>query len=990
VVRRPVIAVALVAVVAAAAAGQQVGSIRGQVTDQDLDVPLAGAQVLIVEADRTTTTGGQGDFVFGRVPPGRYTLAFTKEGYARQVKDNVVVAAGQMTEVDAALSGEFVQMKEFVVERVRIGVPTEKELLEIRERAPQLMDLVSVDLISKAGIGDVAGALPLVSGVSVQEGKYAVIRGLPDRYVSSQMNGVRLPTADIEKRAVQLDQFPIGVVESIRVSKTFTPDQQGDASGGAVDVVLRGIPEKPMLKFKVGTSYHSQATGEERFLTSRGGGVNCLGRDDGGRGLQAEFYEAGGGDGKYPGAVGVSRDDAPRNYDWSLTAGGKHVFGSGVKVGALASAYYKHKSKFSDEGRDDSCWILSPGDPMTPAKFVVVDSDDDYKTGLFDVMQGSEEVMWGALGTAGVEFAGQELKLAYLHTHDAEDVATLAEDTRGKQAYFPGYDPCDFNSPGWDKPLGAPWLRNETLTYTERTTDTLQLSGRHELPLPELRAGDFFSVLYPEVDWTVACSYAGLSEPDKRRFGTFWLPGLEIGGFVFPSTHVASKDAANFFLGNLQRTWKDLSEQSRQHFVNVKFPFEQWSGDEGYVKLGCFQDRVHRAYDQESVSNFDDSHTQSEGEWEDLWSARWNGQVHRLTDGNIDVDYEGDQEIAAWYYMVDFPLCSWLRIIGGARYEETVLSIVNDPEPFVTWVPPGAVDRVILRPGDADVEFEQKDVLPSIGFQFKPIKDVTLRGSYSRTVARQTFKEMTPIEQQEYLGGPIFIGNPNLKMSALKNYDVRLDWAPHEGALLSASYFYKKVKDPIEYYQRSIGFTFTTPTNYPRGSLSGLELEVRQPLGLIWKPLEGLSVGGNATFIRSDVLLPPEEREVLAELGAPMKSRPMTNAPEHLYNLHLTYDVERLGLTLGVFYTVRGDTLISGAGRGGGLFVPSVYETEYDTLNVTVSKKLGEHCTLSFAAKNLTDPRIQTVYRSEYIGKDVNKRSYHKGMEFSMSFSVEF
>src|SRR5262249_58743734 len=117
-----------------------------------------------------------------------------------------------------------------------------------------------------------------------EDGTFAVIRGLPDRYVSSQMNNVVLPTADENKRAVELDQFPAPVIESIQVSKTFTPDQQGDASGGAVNVRLRGIPDTPVFQFKNQLTYNSQVTGRSDFLTYQGRGVHFWGRDDGGRG----------------------------------------------------------------------------------------------------------------------------------------------------------------------------------------------------------------------------------------------------------------------------------------------------------------------------------------------------------------------------------------------------------------------------------------------------------------------------------------------------------------------------------------------------------------------------------------------------------------------------------------------------------------------------------------------------------------------------------
>ncbi len=242
------------------------------------------------------------------------------------------------------------------------------------------------------------------------------------------------------------------------------------------------------------------------------------------------------------------------------------------------------------------------------------------------------------------------------------------------------------------------------------------------------------------------------------------------------------------------------------------------------------------------------------------------------------------------------------------------LGIINEPERDVTWLPPGSSGPVKLNPGDANVSFEQSDILPSIGFEFRPFETITLRGSFSETVARQTFKELSPIQQQEFLGGDVFIGNPELKMSALRNYDLRLDYTPYEGGLVSASYFRKMIYDPIEYVQRNAGFTYTTPANYPKGELSGFEIEIRQQMARIWEGFEGLSLGANATFIDSEVTLPPDEIAGFSQpnIMAPMTKRHMTNAPEHLYNLFLTYDLDPL-TQLGLFYTVRGDTLVAGA-----------------------------------------------------------------------------
>lgn len=985
----------LLLLVAPSVQAQQAGGIRGTVYDQDFGVPLAAAKVQIIETGETVTTTEDGNYAFAQVQPGTYTVVFSKEGYTRLVRADVVVSPGSMTELDAWLAGSFTEMDEFVVQDLQLGAGTEIGLLELRMDSPALMDSISADLISRAGASDAAGALKLVAGASVQDGKYAVIRGLPDRYVNSQMNGVRLPTADADKRAVQLDQFPAAAVESIQVSKSFTPDQQGDASGGAVNVVLKSIPDETVFRVGFGTSYNTAVVQADRFLTSEDGGVGDWGSER--RHIQADRLGK-----SWDGAVGVSSGDEPTDYKWSVEAGGKHELDSGIRIGALGNLFYERDSSFFDDGINDSYWVETPGAAMTPQYSQGSPSQGEFKTSLFDVTQGGEEVKWSGLGVLGLETENHTFSLTGFHTQVAEDVATLAEDTRGKAYYFPGYDADDPSHPGNQERDAAPYLRTETLEYTERTTDTLQLRGRHTLFDPEVRIPRFFSLLRPEADWGMSHSEATLYQPDKRQFGSMWWaasynPGFPpyIPPFTSPPVHRPFKPAANFTMGNLQRVWKDIAEESDQFYFNLKLPFEQWTEDEGYFKFGVFHDSVDRQYDQESFSNFNDNRSSYEGRFGDFWSRKFPSEDHPITAAEIDVDYEGEQNIRAWYCAADVPLTHSWKILGGARVEETEILMTNNPEKDVTWIPPGSPSAVVLRPGDADVSFQQTDVLPSIGLVYTPAEQVALRASYSETIARQTFKELSPIQQQEYLGGDVFIGNPLLRMSALRNYDLRLDYTPYPGSLVSLSYFRKDIKDPIEYVQRIADFAYTTPINYPEGEINGVELEIRQELGRFWQQLEGLSLGANATLIDSEVTLPPEEAAQFDQpnINAPMRTRDMMNAPEHLYNLFATYELDRLGLTdteLALFYTVQGDTLVAGAGQSKGHLVPDVYATEYGTFNLSLSKTVRDRYKFTFQAKNLTDPAIRTVYRSDYIDGDVTKTSYHKGRDFSLSLIARF
>ena len=125
------------------------------------------------------------------------------------------------------------------------------------------------------------------------------------------------------------------------------------------------------------------------------------------------------------------------------------------------------------------------------------------------------------------------------------------------------------------------------------------------------------------------------------------------------------------------------------------------------------------------------------------------------------------------------------------------------------------------------------------------------------------------------------------------------------------------------------------------------------------------------------------------QIRAPMDARDMTNAPDHLYNLFLTWDLEATGTQVALFWTVQGDTLVAGATQSAGNFVPSVYAEGWGTLNLSVNQRLGEYVRLQLQAKNLTDPQIREVYRSEYIGDDVTRSAQSRGVDLAIGIGGE-
>ncbi len=980
--------------------GQQSGSIQGTVKDADFDAPLVGAKVELVETRTSVETGARGGYSFPDVAPGSYTLVFSKSGYTRSLRE-VAVLAGQLSDADAELEGDFTDLDEFVVEPVfQIGGGSELGLLNLRSESPSLLDSISADLMKRSGVSDAGDAVKRIAGATVTEDSTPVVRGLPDRYVPSLVNGVRLPSANEDKRAVELDQFSTAVVESIQIAKTFTPDQQGDGSGGVVNVITKAIPDQPVFSISASSSYNSQVTNEGSFLSYEGGGVGGLGQQAGDRGPQLDNL----GD-NWEGAVGVSDSaaSAPRDYKISSAIGGSRGYDNGAKVGGFLSLYYERDSAFFDNGVDNSLWLRDRDEGLIPqVRGSGSVQAGDFQTALFDIVQGSQQVQWGGTASAGVEFDDHAFGLTYLHSHTAEDRATLAEDTRGKEFYFPGYDPNDPGGPGnvggdLDQVSTAPYLRTHTLEYTERTTGSLQLRGDHTFDVDPIPLGESFRMLDPELNWVLSSSFADLNQPDKRLFGAIFRPRSFVPGGAGPPVindpfFESFRPADNVNLGNLQRTFKKIEEDSTQGAMDLKLPFEQWDEHEGYLKFGAFEDRVDRAFTLDNFSNGNDPNSTYFADYGQFWTDIWQDQDHFIDEQLTDVDYDGEINISAWYSMFDMPLSETFNVIGGVRFESTDINVNLSPEEEALWVPPGGTSIANLGEGEGDAEFSSNNALPAISAVYQVTPDVTLRGAYSKTIARQTFKELVPIVQQDFLGGPIFIGNPNLELANLDNYDLRVDYRPSDSTFLSASYFLKHIENPIENIQRVVNFGFTTPVNYPEGELSGIELEARQGLGDFAEILDGFAIGANATFIDSEVTFPDAELQQidLTGVGFDQTTRDATNAPEFLYNVYMTYDLEDFGTQFGLFYTVQGDTLLAGDSTSQNNFIPAVYQREFGTLNLSIGQRLTKHLNLRIQAKNLTNPTIETVYRSSLLESDATRSSFTRGVEYSIGLSANY
>jgi TonB dependent receptor/Carboxypeptidase regulatory-like domain/TonB-dependent Receptor Plug Domain len=1009
------------------------GTIRGSITDREFGVPVAGATVSILGTRARVQTSESGSFTLPNVAPGTYTVVVTKDGYTREVRANVVVSGGQLTDVDASLAGEFEEMDEVVAQDVNleqqesepIQVLTPPEIappvilqpgdFTLRLESPQLLDILGVETISRSGAGDAAAALLLVPGATLQEGKYAVVRGLPDRYVSVLLDSVRLPVSTPGKRAVQLDQFPSAVIESIQVSKSFTPDMQGEASGGGVNVVLRDIPDEPILQFRAQYGTNSQVKNGS-FLTYPGGKLDYWGNND----VLQTYPELNGQ--SWPGnPTGTQTGSAPPIYKWSTTAGDSWEVDDDLKIGAFGNFFYDAGASYFSNGVLDSLVQEGPGRSLTPqVNGDVPDPSGDYSgqtfdTQLFDVTQGTQSVQWGGMGSFGVETSEHKLGTKFIYTRLAESQAVLLEDTRGKYFFFPNYDVAKPDDPGNQlAPNAAPWQRLETLDYTQVTTQALIFNGEHRLdflgpgendPIPEpLGFGA------PKLDWRFSLSKASESQPDQTQFASYWTADTTnpVSGDPIPATWVGNPPAQLTDVGWVQHINYDNQESSSQGALNIKVPFLQWNDREGYVKTGMFIDSLDRTYDQDTFQNQGDTNTTFAGQWDSPWSQVFPGEVHPMFQSDRDISYDGNQLIAAGYGMIDLPFTDTMNVVGGVRYETTAMTTTVRPDENAVWLDPNDPSQTPLSFTGAPIwnaDIEQANWLPMIGWNWNMREDLVLRLAFAQTLARPNFFEIVPVVQYEYVGGPTFIGNPQVQLSSLDNYDARLDWTPEEGWLISGSVFYKTIDQPIQYVQRFASFAYTTAVNYPDATLFGTEIEARvtaEPL--LGEDFKGLAGGLNFTYMTSEVTLSAQDASAFSNYGVNLTSVPMTGTPDYLFNANVTYDFEPWGTQLGLFYNYQGKSLISAATtdatpsppaapgiQTGTLLVPSIYQLGYSTLNFTLRQPLLWGFAFNFAAKNLTNPVRETQYETVDGQTGINS-SYTAGvdLQFGLSFQLIF
>lgn len=933
------------------ALAQKSGHIVGKLVDSQSGEPLIGASVFIEGTTMGAQTDLDGNYLIKRVPPGSYTVMISSIGYNTVKIELVEVKSDESYSLDYALESKSITLDKIVV-KAKTLQNTDAGLLVKRQNSNTISDAISAESITQSGSGDAAEAMSRVTGASVVGGKYVYVRGLGERYSNARLNGTILPSADPNKRSVQMDLFPTGLLDNITVEKTFTPDKPGSFSGGSVDLKTKDLPERLTMSLSTSVSHNSNANLNGEFLSSARGSKEWLAYSDGFYDLPDELANN-----ELPNYASASKDPAeaqlldqlsksfnssfqpikrksPLNQSYAFSFGNNYSLWE-RPLGVLASLSYSHSYSYYDDGVTTR-WDLTGYDAPSLT--------NEY---YFSDIKGVEDVLWGGMLSMNYRLGtNHKLSGQYVYNRHGEHEAR----------YLTGTVWEDFNSEADVYPF-----ETRAVSYIEQSIGSLQLNGDH-----------YFKPL--KTSWKAAFTSTDRNEPDQRFFSnTKWLGKVA----DYPGQPYDERRDTVVYMINASmypvpaHYYRDLAEDNREYQLDFSLPLGKREGRETKLSWGTsYLDTDREVNESRYNVNWDEfpDGFSVDGDPDNFTSDDNMGLIGEtvivnpntgdtiryyadfanfLTDGTSQKNnYSGDVKITAGYGMIDFSLTKRLSVLTGVRFEHTKMTISN----------------AALEASNADSllgEIDENDWLPSLSIIYRLQDDMNVRLAYGRTLARPTLRELSPVSSFEFVKGFLLVGNPDLKHTRINNFDARWEWFPHPGELFAVSGFYKRFYDPIErtIIDNNLNIQYQ---NVDRGVVYGAEFEIRKSLDLIHDNLRNWSIDGNFTLTHSEVDLGVHEAS--KNKG---DTRPLQGQSPYLLNIRLLYDNFTSGTSFALLYNVFGERLSEVSGT----LAPDVYEQPRHMFDVTLSKRLWGGLTFKTGVKNIFDSNVKKTieYDKEYV-----------------------
>ncbi len=882
----------------AAAPGPR-GFVVGQIVDRESGRPLSAANIVLVGTTLRTQTDLDGRFRLP-APAGTYSARAFRLGNAPSQIDSVRVVAGATVTANFALGGVAVQLSSVAVTAGPVRATSEDALLAMQRSAPRVSDGISAQAIARAPGSSASDAIVRVTGVAIVDNKFAIVRGLAERYSNTLLNGVELPSPEPLKKIVPLDLFPSSLLESIVVSKTATPDRPGDFAGGSVEVTTKEFPDQRVAEGSASFGWNSQSTFRDvPHVAQRG--IDWLGFDAGGRRQMPSPLPT-----QADGSVAFnprSEQFAERlrnvwapaltpiepNLGLAANFGGR-VGGDGAPFGYAVSATLNRQVE------------------ATPNRLAQLVFDEN--TGIPDQGYVSSEsatsVDLGAIANFAMRL-GPTQKLGWKNIYTRNTDERLARRT-GFETYNGNVERLIYQS-----------------TYVARSLFQTQLTGDHLIA----------PVFGSRLEWKATLAFSSRDEPENRSLIYFRDPAQTVFELA------ASKPSPFWF--------RFLDDQTRSAQVDWSVPVG-FLPDGTQFKTGWLYRERRRTFNGfffRAVPSIDPlmrPFLQLRPE-EALGPEALGAAVDLRRESVFTVPYESNDDVRAAYAMGDLPITSWLRVIAGVRTEDWRLTLYN-----------GTRRAPILEP----TRRRNVDMLPSVNVTISLSDRQNLRLAAYQTVARPDAREVSPDQFVAVTGDCGNQGNPNLRRARILNGDLRWEYYPAAGELISVSLFGKNFTDAIGEILAYTGSSNCDVlyTNFEAAMVAGGEFEFRKALTFLPGPLARLGLGMNLTLVRSSATV-----RVDSALAITYK---LQGQSDQLANLNVNYTDDARGLDASMVLNYFSDRIVrygiasistSSTGENTILQVPGVIEQGRVSLDAKLRKRVGRR-TISLSARNLTDNEV--------------------------------
>lgn len=891
--------------------------IKGVVIDQKSKETLIGAIVTVDGTNVKAITNIDGNFqIDGLDKEKKYTLYINYVGYKTQKIDGV-----QAKDADQviALQPDEQQLKEVTVTAVERR-NTDAAMIQVAKNSPVIVSNVSAQEISRTQDTNAGEVIRRVPGVSLIDDKFVMVRGLSQRYNNVWVNGGAVPSSEADSRAFSFDIIPSSQIDNLTIVKSPTAEYPADYSGGFIIVNTKEIPAENSFNIAVGGNWNTSSA-FQNFSYSKGSGTDFLGFDNGLRSLNGGIHAA---------------------LNPQLNANGKPVgdyatslLGNGLNNDWLV----KNRKPLGDLKLAASLnqrWMLGG---RTLGMLAALNYTNEYRT-----YENMENNLYGIYDAAND-------KPNYLR-HSVDDqynnnvrlgamlnFTFLSKDGNHKYQLKNIFNQLATSRYTWRDGVSAQsnLERSAEYYYRSRTTYNGQLTGKHTFTSDAL-------------DWSIGYAYANRHLPDRRRY--LIDDALESGVYALSTGN------------DISREWTQLDEHILSLGVNDKHHFK-FGNFEPDLQVGAYGEYRSREYQTRNFIynwNVSDNNMPSDFRHSDiptLLSSEANmgyDKLYLLEEKQMRNNYRGHNTLGAGYLALSLPFGK-LGIHAGVRFEHNDMELISNSRDY--------------EKSESSRHYKTDDVFPSLNTTYKISDQHQVRLSYGRSINRPEFREVSSSVYYDFDLASNVQGNTELKNCYVDNLDLRYEWYPSRGELISLAVFYKHFDSPIEWTYTVAGGTdlIYSYKNAKSANNYGVELDIRKNLGFIG--LKDFSWSFNGALIKSKVQF---------EKGAKEEDRPMQGQSPYLINTGIFYKNAPLKMDIALLYNRIGKRII-GVGRSEGSTgddsnsrVPHSYEMPRNTIDFSLAKKFGEHLELKLNVRDLLAEKIYYKQFADVTYSDGSKK----------------